>query len=95
MRGQKMGTFEQIAVVEPMPIDDIFVTGLARVEFLPGGMIRFWFYADESLMHRTRVIKARLVVPLVCALAMNLEARELLTPLRERMLAAFNPLQIH
>lgn len=63
---------EQVPLVEPMPINDIFVDGIARVEMI-GPNVRFVFYslqnpegADGSRAERvvvSRIVMAVAAVP--------------------------------
>lgn len=62
-------------LIDALPIDDVFVTGLGEIEGLGNGLIRVYL---TSLERGTHVIKARLVMPVNCALQMNDAAREIL-----------------
>lgn len=66
-----MGAFELIdGLVEPVGLEDTFVTHIAKFERLPGNVLRTWFYAEERLADTTRIIRVKLVSPLVQAQAM-------------------------
>ena len=61
--------------VEPEGLFDVFVNGIARVESLGDGYLtRVWLFADEHLQEPSKVIRARLVMPIGQALEMNDEA---------------------
>jgi hypothetical protein len=60
-------------VTEPMPIDDVFVTGLCKIEDLGNGLARWWCYAQER---QTKIIRCKLVIPVVCAAVMTLKSTE-------------------
>ena len=44
--------------IEPVPVDDLFLTGIHCVEHLPGDLVRFWLYVQED---GQRIIKAKTV----------------------------------
>lgn len=51
--------------IEPVPVEDTFLTGVHWIEHLPGDLIRYWLYVEEDGEH---VIKAKNVFPM-CAVA--------------------------
>lgn len=59
---------EPDALTEHVSVPDIFVSGLARIEDVGGGNLRFTFYAyQESVIfsdrRREKVVVARLIMP--------------------------------
>jgi hypothetical protein len=70
-------------VIEPVPIDDAFVTEMPKMEDIgDGGIVRCWFTCGEG---GVRIVKAKLVIPLACAAAMSVHGTAVLT----RMLATY------
>jgi hypothetical protein len=59
-------------LIEPVPVDDVFVTGVGRIEDLGNYCIRVWLYAEEGTQ---KVVKAKLIMPIECAVAMNTETK--------------------
>lgn len=54
-------------VVEPVPVSDVYVSELVRIEELSGGNMRFTFAADQDdivdpLHHKTKVVKLRIIM---------------------------------
>ena len=61
--------------IEPVPVDDIFVTEISKIEGLGDGMIRSYLTTREAGGH---ILRVKLVIPLTCALGMNERARPIL-----------------
>lgn len=57
-------------LIEPVGLDDSFVTHIAKFERLPGNTLRIWFYSEENLSGTSRIIRVKMVAPLVQAQAM-------------------------
>jgi len=68
-----MAYYDHIDYVEPVPLEDILVTGIARVEDLGTGLLRFWFYSEEHFLSDLRIIRARLVIPAERAFSIHSE----------------------
>lgn len=57
-----MGIMFDLPLVEPTAVLDIYVGGLARIEKLGNGVLRFVLFSEqENSMGRERVIVARLI----------------------------------
>jgi hypothetical protein len=72
--------------IEPEIVPDIYASGLAFVEPLEHGLVRFWLYAEEN---GERIVKAKIVMALEAGLEANalaaanlIAARRKITPLR-------------
>ena len=73
--------------IEPVPVADVFVTEIGRIESLGNGIIRTYLCANEE---GVQVVKVRLVVPIACAIAMNSVAAAILTAEYRKL----NPLKV-
>lgn len=51
---------QQLELVEPFGVPDVFVSGLGEVEAIGGGLLRFTFF---SMDHGQLVVVAKLVAP--------------------------------
>jgi hypothetical protein len=60
-----MITVEQAPIAEPFVVQDIYATGLLRVEDIGAGTFRFVFYVNQvsTFGEPERVIVSRLVMP--------------------------------
>lgn len=55
-----------MAVIETTPIFDIFCSGFANVERLPGDLLRLWCYAEQAANGEgptEQVLVAKIVIP--------------------------------
>lgn len=56
------------AYVEMLPVEDVFITSLGKVEPLGNGLVRVILCVEDSGVN---VVKCRLVIPVKCAVEMN------------------------
>lgn len=63
-------------IIEPTPIEQVFVTNTCRIEDVGGGNTCFWFGVREGVH---RVVKLKPVIPLSCALIMSMHVTNALT----------------
>lgn len=63
-------------IIEPVPIDQTFVTHTRGIEDVGGGNICFWFCVQDG---GASVIKLKPVIPLHCALVMSMHGTNALT----------------
>lgn len=60
---------DKVPLAEPVVVPDVFVSGLARIEEIGGGVLRFTFFANQRSTampdeRNEHVIVARIVMPL-------------------------------
>ena len=85
--GVKMGLHyasDMQDVVELVPVDEVFVTGMCRFEDAGGGMMRSYFYADEQFPTKAKVLKVRMVTPFACAMIMHAYGTDVLSKIAKR-----------
>lgn len=74
-------------LIEPYVVGDIFVCGLARVEILKGGNVRFTHFAEATAEDGTteRIVVAKIVMPMDAILDARRLTSEALTKAEMRL----------
>ena len=67
---------EAVDVIDPFGVGDIFAEGIADTETMANSCVRYTLYATHR---RTRVVVARIVVPMASAVQVNEQLRAFLT----------------
>lgn len=62
-------------LVELLPVDDVFITGLGHIQSLGDGMVRTVLTVNDG---GTQIVKVRLIIPVRCALQINHAAAPIL-----------------